>query len=85
MAFVVLDMRGAEAPFLLPGIQGHECPCSLPFVLRTKQVRFGAGFGGSHPFRKKRGMDGAPWIRGSSGRLNDEWTTHHVFILSLAG
>ena len=29
---------GAEAHFCFEAIQGHECPCSLRFVLRTNEV-----------------------------------------------
>ena len=54
--------------FIQADVQGHECPCSLRFVLHTKQVEFDVGFVVT-PSRIKRGMDGAPEVCGGGERL----------------
>ncbi len=60
---------GLKPLFLLGWVfRGVNAPVPSGFVLRTKQVRFGAGFGGSHPFvsaRKDRdpSLDRGPVFR----------------------
>ncbi len=46
---------GLKPRFLLGWLfRSMHAPAPSVFVLRTNQVRFGAGFGGSHPFARTR-------------------------------